>query len=136
MHSLAVAMLLNKEELHYFRDIGYKHTTLGHCPNNAPDNQLPYKPAGYEEEEKPWYMTFMDEPDRPVKNGVGCRCRCPYKHRELEDHNNKCMRRFIQVMADDYKDDHEIALRPLEDAAEREIVRHLRSGDDLEEFSP
>lgn len=136
VHSLAVAMLLNKEELHYFRDIGYKHTTLGHCPNNAPDNQLPYKSAGYEEEEKPWYMTFMDEPDRPVKNGVGCRCRCPYKHRELEDHNNKCMRRFIQVMADDYKDDHEIALRPLEDAAEREIVRHLRSGDDLEEFSP
>lgn len=32
VHSLAVAMLLRKDEVHFFNDIGYKHNPLMHCP--------------------------------------------------------------------------------------------------------
>ncbi|KAG2224435.1 hypothetical protein INT45_002974 [Circinella minor] len=32
VHSLAVAMMLKKSEVHFFNDIGYKHNPLMHCP--------------------------------------------------------------------------------------------------------
>lgn len=32
IHSLAVGMFLDKEEVIYFEDIGYKHAPFGHCP--------------------------------------------------------------------------------------------------------
>ncbi|KAI9313343.1 nucleotide-diphospho-sugar transferase [Dichotomocladium elegans] len=32
VHSLAVAMMLRKDEVHFFNDIGYKHNPLMHCP--------------------------------------------------------------------------------------------------------
>lgn len=32
VHSLAVAMMLKKSEVHFFNDIGYKHNPLIHCP--------------------------------------------------------------------------------------------------------
>lgn len=34
IHSLAVAMFLSKENIHYFDDIGYYHEPFGHCPLN------------------------------------------------------------------------------------------------------
>ena len=34
VHSLAIAMFLSREEIHYFEDIGYYHSPFGHCPNN------------------------------------------------------------------------------------------------------
>lgn len=135
VHSLAVGMLLSKEEIHYFRDIGYKHTTLGHCPNNAPDAQLPYHPSDdFVEEIKPWYQTFMSQPDKPVRNGVGCRCSCPFKHRELEDKNSECIRHFAKVMSDNYEEESPVQIDPIEVKLNRAIDRRLRKGGKLEDM--
>ncbi|KAH6903455.1 alpha-1,2 mannosyltransferase KTR1 [Coprinopsis sp. MPI-PUGE-AT-0042] len=32
VHSIAVSLFASKSQLHYFRDIGYKHDNFGHCP--------------------------------------------------------------------------------------------------------
>ncbi|KAL1932555.1 hypothetical protein VTP01DRAFT_8233 [Rhizomucor pusillus] len=32
VHSIAAAMMLRKEEFHFFNDIGYRHTAYTHCP--------------------------------------------------------------------------------------------------------
>src|SRR4051812_1179941 len=56
IHSLAAGALLDVKDLHYFRDIGYRHTTIMHCPANAPARQLKRKPflhpADLEKDEK------------------------------------------------------------------------------------
>ena len=41
IHSLAAGALLGVKDIHYFRDFGYRHTTIQHCPANAPARQLP-----------------------------------------------------------------------------------------------
>lgn len=35
IHSLAVAMFLQKKEVHYFDDIGYYHPAMSHCPASS-----------------------------------------------------------------------------------------------------
>lgn len=35
MHTLAVALLLEPEDIHFFREIGYAHTGIQHCPADA-----------------------------------------------------------------------------------------------------
>lgn len=116
VHSLAVAMMLSKEELHYFRDIGYKHSTFGHCPNNAPEKQLPYVSNGFDDyAPEPWYRTFLPlKPDAPVRNGVGCRCECPRNFKSLEDTSSKCVRRFAEVMSDGYETFKPIDIKSME----------------------
>ncbi|ORZ00568.1 nucleotide-diphospho-sugar transferase [Syncephalastrum racemosum] len=32
VHSIAAAMMLRKEEVHFFHDVGYRHTGVMHCP--------------------------------------------------------------------------------------------------------
>jgi alpha 1,2-mannosyltransferase len=32
VHSIAVALMLKREEVHWFYDIGYKHDFFEHCP--------------------------------------------------------------------------------------------------------
>ena len=32
MHSLAAALMLEPEQIHYFQDIGYGHPPFQHCP--------------------------------------------------------------------------------------------------------
>lgn len=32
VHSIAVGIFLNKSEVHFFNDIGYKHEPFMHCP--------------------------------------------------------------------------------------------------------
>lgn len=131
VHSLAVAMMLPREQLHYFRDIGYVHSTLGHCPGNAPGKQLPYKSNGFKEEEKPWYKTFYGNgPDKPVRNGVGCRCECPILSRELEN-GSKCIKNFAKVLSDDYRSPEVINLEKLERLAERKLDRKLKKGEEV-----
>jgi len=44
IHSLAAGALLSTKQVHYFRDYGYRHTTIQHCPANAPARQLPHIP--------------------------------------------------------------------------------------------
>lgn len=38
VHSLGVAMLLNKSQVHHFQDIGYKHAPFSHCPARHRNN--------------------------------------------------------------------------------------------------
>ncbi|OBA18068.1 glycosyl transferase [Metschnikowia bicuspidata var. bicuspidata NRRL YB-4993] len=129
VHSIAVAMMLPSEQLHYFRDIGYMHSTLGHCPGNAPGKQLPYQSNGYEEDALPWHKTFVgDGPDEPVRNGVGCRCECPLLTRELENRNSVCLKNFVKVLSDGYKPQEPIDVDKLERVAERKLTRQLQKG--------
>ncbi|RKP35027.1 nucleotide-diphospho-sugar transferase, partial [Dimargaris cristalligena] len=39
VHSLAVAMFLRKDEVHWFEDIGYFHNPISHCPNDPEINR-------------------------------------------------------------------------------------------------
>lgn len=32
VHSIAAALLLKRNEIHFFNDIGYRHTDYTHCP--------------------------------------------------------------------------------------------------------
>jgi alpha 1,2-mannosyltransferase len=36
VHSIAVAMFLKPEEVHFFNDIGYRHNPFQHCPTGGP----------------------------------------------------------------------------------------------------
>lgn len=131
VHSLAVAMMLPKEQLHYFRDVGYRHSTLVHCPFNAPDKQLPYQSNGFPEDAPgPWYRTFFqsNEPDEPFKNGVGCRCKCPPKLRDLEDFNSVCIRRYARIMSDDFRPNIAIDMDKIEAGVTKKIDRKLAKG--------
>lgn len=38
VHSLAVAMLLNSSQVHFFQDIGYRHNSMKHCPATQRNN--------------------------------------------------------------------------------------------------
>lgn len=90
VHSLAVAMLLQPEQVHYFRDVGYTHTNIGHCPGNAPGRQIPasrYLPYNRRHDR------IWASPDSEVVNGVGCRCRCPKDSSETEQHF--CFRKHL-----------------------------------------
>lgn len=105
VHSLGAAMFLKLSELHYFRDIGYKHSTISHCPYNSFDNQIGYLPLKnyfkygdnkrIKDEDHDWL-----EIDKPKKNGIGCRCRCPRKQREIEDTGGSCINQWITAITD------------------------------------
>ncbi|KAI7482002.1 glycosyl transferase [Hortaea werneckii] len=117
IHSLAAGALLSPDQIHYFRDFGYRHTTIQHCPANAPARQLPREPylnlprayAGdtsasstvqmSEEEEK--LMKEEDEYwakwDTEKENGVGCRCRCDTDVQEVENKEGSCIPEWVEI---------------------------------------
>ncbi|KAH3667794.1 hypothetical protein WICMUC_005194 [Wickerhamomyces mucosus] len=100
IHSIAVAFLLNIEEIHYFRDIGYKHSTIGHCPANSP-HQLPFpeKTKTYKIKDSV-FDNHYDKFDKPHSYGSGCRCRCPDKHKEIEDHKDDFYGNWFDMIND------------------------------------
>ena len=87
--------------MHYFRDFGYRHSTIQHCPNNAPNKQLPHDP---------WYDKNTDERkakeeddywakwDRVQTNGVGCRCRCDQDYEDVEGTHGSCIPQWVETM--------------------------------------
>ncbi|CCK71605.1 putative mannosyltransferase KNAG_0H01910 [Huiozyma naganishii CBS 8797] len=93
VHSLGLSLILDVEDVHYFRDIGYKHSTLQHCPKNALNlYQFPYLEA-----EKKWARqgsrAYYDVP-KPA--GTGCRCSCPKEpRRETEDDHPYCLNQWL-----------------------------------------
>jgi len=101
IHSLAAGALLSIDEVHYFRDFGYRHTTIQHCPANAPARQLPRSPflekttldekARIEEDE------YWANYDKEKENGVGCRCRCDTDIAEVEDKEGSCTPEWVEV---------------------------------------
>ncbi|GFF40926.1 O-glycoside alpha-1,2-mannosyltransferase homolog 4 [Aspergillus udagawae] len=101
IHSLAAGALLSPSDIHYFRDFGYRHTTIQHCPANAPARQLPRIPylekttvdekARIEEDE--YWATF----DAVKENGVGCRCRCDTDIVDVEGKQGSCLAEWVEV---------------------------------------
>ncbi|KAF3930587.1 hypothetical protein ABW19_dt0204547 [Dactylella cylindrospora] len=103
IHSVAAGALLDVKDVHYFRDFGYRHTTIQHCPANAPKKQLKREPYFHPEElrrnkkEAQQEDAYWAEIDRPKKNGVGCRCRCDTDIEEVEGKPGSCLPEWVNV---------------------------------------
>jgi mannosyltransferase len=105
IHSLAAGLLLDTSDLHYFRDFGYRHTTIQHCPANAPDLQLPplpfaddeAAPAPAERRRAHAEDGYWRRPDAPRENGVGCRCRCDTDVIEVEGKEGGCLAEWVNA---------------------------------------
>lgn len=101
IHSLAAGALLSPADVHYFRDFGYRHTTIQHCPANAPARQLPRAkfiekttsdPKKAKEEDDYW-----ENWDAEKENGVGCRCRCDTDIQDVEGKSGSCLAEWVGV---------------------------------------
>lgn len=101
IHSLAAGALLNVRDIHYFRDFGYRHTTIQHCPANAPARQLPREPylemTTLNEKERKEEDEYWAAWDEPKENGVGCRCRCDTDIVDVEGKHGSCMPEWVDV---------------------------------------
>ncbi|KAH8705078.1 putative alpha-1,2-mannosyltransferase [Talaromyces proteolyticus] len=101
IHSLAAGALLAPRDIHYFRDFGYRHTTIQHCPANAPARQLarvPYLEMTTEDEKKRIEEDeYWATPDPVKENGVGCRCRCDTDIVDVEGKQGSCLAEWVNV---------------------------------------
>ncbi|KAI1188943.1 glycolipid 2-alpha-mannosyltransferase [Nemania serpens] len=84
VHSLAIAMLADPQQVHHFQDIGYRHADFHQCPANAPGGQLPGSSSLAEN--KPW------SPE--IAGGIGCRCECDGK--ETHNYQTFCLDKLKQ----------------------------------------
>ena len=90
VHSLGLCLTLNISEVHYFRDIGYRHSVLQHCPKNSASR------VGYKEAEPRYRRSAFTRYDTPRDYGIGCRCNCPYKP-DIEDTSYPCMDYWLRL---------------------------------------
>lgn len=100
VHSLAAGALLAPRDIHYFRDFGYRHETIQHCPANAPGMQLkrtPWSMVTTAEMEDQGDDDYWARPDHPKENGVGCRCRCDTDTWEIETTKGSCFANWVAV---------------------------------------
>ncbi|OKL56261.1 hypothetical protein UA08_08501 [Talaromyces atroroseus] len=101
IHSLAAGALLAPRDIHYFRDFGYRHTTIQHCPANAPARQLPRIPfleKTTEDEKKRFEEDdYWATPDPVKENGVGCRCKCDTDIVDVEGKQGSCLVEWVEV---------------------------------------
>lgn len=101
IHSLAAGALLSVKDIHYFRDIGYRHTTIQHCPANAPSRQLPREPwleeTTLDEKARKEEDIYWEEYDEVKENGVGCRCRCDTDIVDVEGKEGSCLAEWVDV---------------------------------------
>ncbi|PYI11118.1 glycosyl transferase [Aspergillus sclerotiicarbonarius CBS 121057] len=101
IHSLAAGVLLSPGDIHYFRDFGYRHTTIQHCPANAPARQLPRIPwletTTEDEKERIEEDEYWANPDPVKENGVGCRCRCDTDIVDVEGKQGSCLAEWVDV---------------------------------------
>ncbi|KAH7041453.1 glycosyltransferase family 15 protein [Microdochium trichocladiopsis] len=101
IHSLAAGILLGPKDIHYFRDFGYRHTTIQHCPANAPSRQLPREPflemTTLNEKERIEEDEYWENYDSPKENGVGCRCRCDTDIVDVEGKEGSCLAEWVDV---------------------------------------
>ncbi|OJJ50957.1 hypothetical protein ASPZODRAFT_57198 [Penicilliopsis zonata CBS 506.65] len=101
IHSLAAGILLGPGDIHYFRDFGYRHTTIQHCPANAPARQLPRVPwlekTTDDEKKRVEEDEYWANPDPVKENGVGCRCRCDTDIVDVEGKQGSCLVEWVDV---------------------------------------
>nr|CEG04089.1 unnamed protein product [Fusarium clavum] len=101
IHSLAAGALLGPQDIHYFRDFGYRHTTIQHCPANAPGKQLAREPF-LEKTTFPEYKRFEEDDywehwDDVQEGGIGCRCRCDTDVVDVEGKEGSCLAEWVDV---------------------------------------
>ncbi|KAJ3571532.1 hypothetical protein NPX13_g5343 [Xylaria arbuscula] len=101
IHSLAAGVLLAPRDIHYFRDFGYRHTTIQHCPANAPARQLPREPylemTTTDEKYRIEEDEYWEQWDEEKENGVGCRCRCDTDIVDVEGKEGSCLAEWVDV---------------------------------------
>ncbi|KAF2181943.1 glycosyltransferase family 15 protein [Zopfia rhizophila CBS 207.26] len=101
IHSLAAGALLGPKDIHYFRDFGYRHTTIQHCPANAPARQLPRIPflemTTEDEKKRIEEDEYWASYDPPKENGVGCRCKCDTDIVDVEGKQGSCLAEWVEV---------------------------------------
>ncbi|KAH7307960.1 alpha-1,2-mannosyltransferase Kre5 [Stachybotrys elegans] len=101
IHSLAAGALLAPRDIHYFRDFGYRHTTIQHCPANAPARQLPRQPflemTTLDERKRIEEDNYWADWDEEKENGVGCRCRCDTDIVDVEGKEGSCFPEWVDV---------------------------------------
>ncbi|KAI0434025.1 nucleotide-diphospho-sugar transferase [Xylaria sp. FL1042] len=101
IHSLAAGILLAPRDIHYFRDFGYRHTTIQHCPSNAPARQLPRDPflelTTTDEKLRIEEDEYWEQWDEEKENGVGCRCRCDTDIVDVEGKEGSCLAEWVDV---------------------------------------
>ncbi|KAK5627826.1 hypothetical protein RRF57_003541 [Xylaria bambusicola] len=101
IHSLAAGILLAPRDIHYFRDFGYRHTTIQHCPANAPARQLPREPylelTTTDEKYRIEEDEYWEQWDEEKENGVGCRCRCDTDIVDVEGKEGSCLAEWVDV---------------------------------------
>ncbi|KAI0148406.1 nucleotide-diphospho-sugar transferase [Xylariaceae sp. FL1272] len=101
IHSLAAGVLLGVKDIHYFRDFGYRHTTIQHCPANAPARQLPRDPylemTTTDERQRIEEDDYWEHWDDEKENGVGCRCRCDTDIVDVEGKEGSCLAEWVDV---------------------------------------
>jgi len=100
IHSLAAGALLSPADIHYFRDFGYRHTTIQHCPANAPARQLPREPfleMTTEPKKRAEEDEYWENWDAEKENGVGCRCRCDTDIVDVEGKQGSCLAEWVDV---------------------------------------
>ena len=101
IHSLAAGALLSVKDIHYFRDFGYRHTTIQHCPANAPARQLPRQPflekTTRDERKRMEEDQYWADWDDEKENGVGCRCRCDTDIVDVEGKEGSCLAEWVDV---------------------------------------
>ncbi len=111
VHSLAVGMFLAPSEVHYFRDFGYRHSTIGHCPANAIGKQLDTTSFSSTESSSFFKIRNLFSQkswDTERSEGIGCRCKCDYSYfnQESEDSESGCARNWGNVIgAEVWKDE-------------------------------
>lgn len=100
IHSLAAGVLLGPADIHYFRDFGYRHTTIQHCPANAPTRQLPREPfiePQLDPKKAKEDDDYWEKWDTERENGVGCRCRCDTDIVDVEGKLGSCLNEWVAV---------------------------------------
>ncbi|QLG72482.1 hypothetical protein HG535_0D01900 [Zygotorulaspora mrakii] len=97
IHSLGLGMMLDVDDIHYFRDIGYRHADVQHCPKNwngfqqekkVGHGQLPYMPF---EDRFKRRAGLWNSYDTGTAAGSGCRCKCSKRRKDIEDRAYECI---------------------------------------------
>ncbi|ORY82714.1 nucleotide-diphospho-sugar transferase [Protomyces lactucae-debilis] len=96
IHTFGAALLLEAEQIHYFRDIGYQHSDIAHCPANAPSPLIWSPKEMYNTSDGT--QTMDDQFDEPKQGGHGCRCKCPLDYIDLEWRGGSCMNEWAKVV--------------------------------------
>lgn len=149
VHTLGLAMLLNLEDVHYFRDIAYSHSSLTHCVKNDPvtgnfkndpghwflENRwqnykyYPYSKANVLKQQAISGFRKVLAATKEGENNVdiGCNCDCPVGFNEIEDSSKRCSSKLFELMSDNYKPKQRVLPEQVIQQVESGYIEHIDS---------